>query len=170
MPFASRYAPGPALEAAIERDVHTLAAKKATRGGFVVRTHVLGDFYSPEYVALWARLVADIPALHVYGYTHWRLASPIGRAVTDFVLAQPDRVAILRSDADESEDPLPKAMTIPRDGRAVAGTVICPEQTGRTTSCGTCGLCMSGRTSVSFLDHSRAKASGPRLASAALAV
>lgn len=161
MPFATRYEPGPGLERAITDDVATLASRKATRSGFVVRTHVLGDFYSVAYVRHWAALVASCPALHVYGYTHWRHASPIGRAVATLVQTFPDQVAILRSDADEAEDPLPKAMTISRGAPAAPGTVLCPEQTGKTTSCGTCGLCMSGRNAVSFIDHSRQLAVKP---------
>ena len=37
--------------------------------GFAVRLHNLGDFYSLQYVALWRRLLARHPALHVWGYT-----------------------------------------------------------------------------------------------------
>jgi len=38
--------------------------------GFVVRLHVLGDFYSTDYVDFWADALRAYPALHVFGYTH----------------------------------------------------------------------------------------------------
>jgi hypothetical protein len=153
MPFAKRYAPGPELEAAIEQDLTTLSARHP--GGFVVRLHVLGDFYSVDYVHRWAQLLLEFPALHLFGYTHWPYAHPIGQAVTGMATACPDRVALRRSDRTDDADPLPGAMTIGKGASAASGTVICPEQTGKTASCTTCGLCMDTRVSVSFIDHSK---------------
>lgn len=155
MPFAYRYRHGRALERALIKDCRTLQEKKATRDGFIVRLHVLGDFYSVAYVEHWEKLLLRFPALHLFGYTHHRHASPIGRAVSDLVARWPQRASFLRSDADEPDDPLPKAMTVLRGEAPVQGTVFCPEQTGRSASCATCGLCMGGRVSVTFIDHSR---------------
>jgi hypothetical protein len=153
MPFAKRHRPGPDLEAAVAADVDTLAARSPA--GFVIRLHVLGDFYSPEYVAFWSHRLAHVPALRVFGYTHWRHAHPIGAAVSQLVQTFPDRAAFLRSDRTEAQDPLPGAMTIAEGAAAAPATIICPEQTGQTAACTTCGLCMNGRNSVSFIDHSR---------------
>lgn len=155
MPFAARYRPGAELEAAIESDIEKLASSRRTARGFLVRLHVLGDFYSVPYVWFWQRMVDLHEALHIYGYTHWRHADAIGSAVTQLVLQNQKRVAILRSDRTEPDDPLPDASTVGRGERAKPGAVLCPEQSGRTASCSTCGLCMTGRTSVSFIDHSR---------------
>jgi hypothetical protein len=153
MPFAKRYVPGDALEDAIARDVARLHAKHPA--GFVVRLHVLGDFYSPAYVRFWHELQRATPSLHVFGYTHWPPGSAIGYEVTQWVLAEPDRVAIRRSDATDPHDPLPPAYTVTRLADVVGDSVVCPEQTGRTASCSTCGLCMDQRVAISFLDHSR---------------
>jgi len=153
MPFAKRYKHGPELEEALTTDVALL--EKRHRKGFVVRLHVLGDFYSVEYVDHWAMLLETVPALHVFGYTHWPHSTPIGYAVSQLVLTFPDRAAFRRSDQEEGDDILPSAMTIGRGEPAAPGTVICPEQTGQTAACTTCGLCMNLTTSVSFIDHSR---------------
>jgi hypothetical protein len=153
MPFAKRYTPGKKLEAAIRKDVQLLSKKHAK--GFVVRLHVLGDFYSTAYVAHWSRMLLTYPALHLFGYTHWPADHPIGKAVATLVQHFPDRVAFRRSDRTDQSDPLPGAMTIAKGEPAAPGTVICPEQMGRTASCTTCGLCMNLETSVSFIDHSR---------------
>jgi hypothetical protein len=152
MPFASRYAPGPELDGAISHDVHTLTDRHPD--GYVVRLHVLGDFHSTGYVRHWRNLVRAYPALRLFGYTHRRPGTAIGRAIVDLVRAYPRRVSILQSDPVAGRGPLPGAYTLP-DGvtEPVAGSVVCPEQTGRTESCLTCGLCCNGRTSVSFLLH-----------------
>lgn len=156
MPWAKRYEPGKQLEAALATDVAALAKKHPD--GFVVRLHVLGDFYSAAYVETWAALLDQFPALHIFGYTHWPWEHPIGHAVTWLATAWSDRVAIRRSDKADVNDPLPSAMTVPRTGPAAPGTVLCPEQIGRTASCTTCGLCMDNRVNVSFLDHSKKRA------------
>jgi len=154
MPFAHRYNPGPGLVQALADDVATLSGRYPP--GFVVRLHVLGDFYSCEYVDTWRTLLARFRPLHVFGYTHRKPGDPIGDRVADVVQAYPDRFRVLRSDPDPAAgpDPLPGAHTLQAGATdPVPGSVVCPEQIGRTASCLTCGLCMNGRTSVSFLLH-----------------
>jgi hypothetical protein len=153
MPFATRHTPGPELEDALRADVQHLSKKHPK--GFVVRLHVLGDFYSVEYVQFWFRLLLTYEPLRLFGYTHWQYDHPIGKAVTKLVKHFGDRVAFRRSDKTIADDPLPSAMTIGQNEPPVPGTVICPEQTGRTAACTTCGLCLDTMVSVSFIDHSR---------------
>lgn len=156
MPFAKRYLPGPELEAAIRKDVSRLSAKHPS--GFVVRLHVLGDFYSTEYVRHWADLLDKFRPLHLFGYTHWPSSHPIGKEVAQLVQVYQEQAAFRRSDPTDVSDPLPGAFTISQGAPAAPGTIICPEQTGKTASCTTCGLCMNLTTEVSFIDHSRAGA------------
>jgi hypothetical protein len=154
MPFAKRHQPGPTLLAAIAADLIVLSHRHPA--GYVIRLHVLGDFYDVSYVEAWANWLTLHPALRLFGYTHWRHAHPIGRAVSDLVASFSERTAFRRSDADEVDDPLPPAFTVDREIEdPVVGTVFCPEQTGQTASCTTCGLCMNGTTGITFLDHSR---------------
>jgi hypothetical protein len=164
MPFAKRYTPGPALLAAIDHDVQRLS--KTHPAGFVVRLHVLGDFYSVDYVQHWATLLKTVPALRLFGYTHWPADHPIGAAVSSLVQDCADRAAFRRSDGFDQSDPLPVAITVGRDAPAAPGTIVCPEQTGQTLSCTTCGLCMNTTTSVSFRDHSRVLKTLPLLEAA----
>lgn len=151
MPFAHRYPAGPELEAALDLELEALAA----RGPFTVRLHVLGDFYSVAYVERWADWTGRHPELHVFGYTHWPRGTPIGDAVERWASQYPDRVSLLRSDGTDVRDTLPRAMTVGRVAQAAPGTVLCPEQT-HGVPCSACGLCMSGRTAVSFRNHARA--------------
>lgn len=161
MPFAKRYQPGPELLDALTHDVQLLSRKHPQ--GFVVRLHVLGDFYSVAYVQHWVWLLTTAPSLYLFGYTHWPADHPIGQAVAALHTQFSDRVAFRRSDGAGGHDPLPPAHTVARDAAPVAGSVVCPEQTGQTASCTTCGLCMNLTTPISFRDHSRFRTPLPLL-------
>jgi hypothetical protein len=54
MHWPKRHAHGPELEGKLALELAVLAAKYPA--GFVVRLHILGDFYSSEYVRRWYRL------------------------------------------------------------------------------------------------------------------
>lgn len=153
MPFARRYEPGPALESAIADDVAYLHTRHPL--GVIFRLHILGDFYSEEYVNSWIDLLEKYPHNGIYGYTHHPFGSPVGDAVVDLVARFKGRVSILRSDKSSVKDPLPGAFTVAvTDPRIEAKTIlVCPEQMGQTPSCLTCGLCFSGKTSIHFLRH-----------------
>ena len=150
-PFGIRYKPGIELEEALEADLHFLAQKHPE--GFVVRLHILGDFYSVGYVTFWRKMLRANLNLAIYGYTHRRHGTDIGNAVAAMVLDFRDRVSILRSDWQDQGDPLAKALVIPDEASAEPEIVICPEQTGKTESCLTCGICFHGKISVQFLEH-----------------
>lgn len=113
--------------------------------GFVVRLHILGDFYSTRYVAQWAAWLDRFPALHVYGYTARDPESDIGRMVAELASLAWDRFAVRLS----SELPGPgRAITVfdpnPPD---LEGVITCPAETEhpdgtrKTNGCGTCALC-----------------------------
>ena len=142
MRFADRIMHGPALEAALEADVARLAAKYPA--GFMVRLHVLGDFYSLAYVALWARLMARHPALHVYGYTA-RTEGPMGAALAALGETCGRRWMVRQSGHAGTMGAVRLALH--------PSAVPCPEQTGKAPSCGACGFCWTGSKAVGFLDH-----------------
>jgi len=109
-------------------------------GGFVVRLHTLGDFFSVDYVDLWKRALLKVPPLHVFGYTAHPRDSEIGQAIYDQTCLSWDRFAIRFS----SKDPAPQgATTIFRrpESATVPEGIVCPAETGATDCCGTCGLC-----------------------------
>jgi hypothetical protein len=53
------------LMEAIERDLNNLNPAKQ----YVVRLHVLGDFYSVEYVEFWNRMLDTYSNIKIFGYT-----------------------------------------------------------------------------------------------------
>lgn len=148
MPFAHRFEPGKELEEALEHDLNFLRHKHPE--GFVVRLHVLGDFYSLGYVSFWRKQLRANPTLALYGYTHRKHGTQLGDAVAAMVRDFPERTSILRSDGRSPEDPLPKAVVVETPPE---GVLVCPEQTGKSESCLTCGLCFNGKTDIHFLRH-----------------
>ena len=76
MQWAQRFQHGPVLERKIHEELQELQA--ANPSGFVVRLHVLGDFYSLDYVDFWERMLNEFPGLRIYGYTAHDPSGPIG--------------------------------------------------------------------------------------------
>ncbi len=159
MYLAQRHEPGPELEVAIEADLHVLDKKYPK--GYVMRLHILGDFYSTEYVAFWQRMVDNHPNMRIFGYTHWRHASDIGAALSIFGTVNGDRVSLFRSDPTEVDDPLKGAVTVDwkpgvtHASLAAPKTVTCPFEDGKVKDCAHCGLCMNAnKIGITFVDHS----------------
>jgi hypothetical protein len=89
-PFAERLKHGPDLQKAVEREVAELSAKHPD--GFAIRLHVLGDFYSSEYVETWHRLFDRHRQLHAFGFSRrWGSDDPIDLALAKLKAAHPKR-------------------------------------------------------------------------------
>lgn len=110
------------------------------RYGFVIRPHVIGDYFSSEYAAFWVDQTAEHPNLHIFGFTHWERDTVTGRIITEW--NKNPRVWVRFS--DQGGD-----MSANVEGEGFA----CPEQTGKTESCLTCGACWSTVKAVSFKRH-----------------
>jgi hypothetical protein len=149
MHLAHRMEHGPGLEARLTLEIAALA--KSHPAGFAVRLHVLGDFYSVEYVELWGQLLERHPQLNVWGYSaRWGKDDPIAAAL---LALQHDRFRMRFSDAPDGLA-APKTISIqhplqkPNDA-----TTICPEQLGQTESCSSCALCWHSRERIAFIQH-----------------
>jgi hypothetical protein len=142
--YAKRIAAGPELEDALERELGRL--QRDYPSGFVVRLHMLGDFYSVEYANKWLSWLRMFPALHVFGYTAHSPQSHIGRIVN---LPPWSRWAMRFSGlkgprgAVVFDDPIYKP----------SEAIICPAQTGKTECCATCGLCWQTAKPIAFKRH-----------------
>ena len=139
MPFAHRLEHGPELIAKIDSELKARHDKLT-----LVRLHVLGDFWSVEYVEQWGRWLDDHPNLAAWGYTHnWPdsiipLERAIGQAIQRVKDRHPDRFRIRWSDRPD----LPDSANSEDMAQPVKGeSLICPEQEGRTGGCGDCVLC-----------------------------
>jgi hypothetical protein len=151
MQAAERITPGPALEQALWAELGELQA--AHPGGFMVRLHVLGDFYSEGYVATWAAALERFPALHVFGFTARLPGTPIGDALAPLINERWDRFAIRFSGLDSHL----KSAVIQEDSEQnppdSPKSIRCPAQTGATDCCATCALCWQSDRSIAFRRH-----------------
>ncbi len=161
MQMARRHAHGPRLEFLLPFELDALQA--SFPDGFVVRLHVLGDFYDAAYAGLWRRWLARYPALHLFGYTAHDRASPVGAIVAAMNTSQPGRCR-LRFSTPAPDHRGDEATTIWREpeARVVPEGIVCPAQTGAASCCGACGLCWTADRTIVFKAHGRASRPRPR--------
>lgn len=114
--------------------------------GFVVRLHILGDFYSLEYARFWELMLDKHPALRIFGFTAHPVNSAIGKQLAA-MNTEGDRCWIRFSGAYGA-----MGSVVIADERASVGT-ICPAQSGKTDCCGTCGLCWTMQKPIEFVRH-----------------
>jgi len=140
MPFANR----------LDHRAHTFLSSLATEvaglvtkhpTGFVIRLHVLGDFFSKSYVQFWKKLLRRHTALHLFGYTHRMPEHPdgIGKKVLEL-----NALGAWIRFSDRGGD-----MSANFEGEGIP----CPQQTGKTASCLTCGLCWQTTKPIRFEGH-----------------
>lgn len=149
MPFADRFEAGPALIENLAIELELLSLKH--RNGFSVRLHNLGDFYSVAYVRQWLKWLDQFPPLRVFGYTHHKPSSPIGKVLDHASRTQWNRFAMRFSDSAGSDRRANTIFEIAR-GRTEAG-IVCPAQTGDSDCCASCALCWQSTTNIAFLAH-----------------
>ena len=148
MHYSSRYQPGPLFEEYLWRQLNGL--QLCHPKGFVVRLHILGDFYSTTYVDFWRGALKDFPALHIFGYTAWPSGTPIGDAVAKLRDTRWRRFAVRTSGASEGL----RANVVENAAQAsMDGSIVCPAQTNKTQSCSTCALCWQTKKPIAFLRH-----------------
>ena len=159
MPFSRRHRHGRGLEKRLEQELKALSL--AHPCGFVVRLHVLGDFYSLGYIRRWGAWLQRMPAIRVFGYTAHPRSSAQGEMLDRLNERWPGRFAMRFSVAAPTGMPR-EATTIWRQPEAawVSEGLVCPAQTGRTDCCATCALCWSPAMSdvpIVFIGHGRRK-------------
>lgn len=145
MGHAKRYEHGPDLVQQIWRELAVLQVRYP--GGFVVRLHVVGDFYSVAYVNSWEWALEEFPALHVFGYSAWTCDTAIGQAVAKIRNRQWDRFAVRTSGAKRG------LRSVVFHAKPPPGVIPCPAQEGRTASCSTCALCWQTTKAIGFKAH-----------------
>lgn len=144
MAFSHRFKPGKNLEDRLSEELEILSKKN--QKGFVIRLHVLGDFYSKEYVQFWINSLQKYPNLNVFGYTA-RHDCEIGKLVSVMNTKFPRRSKIRQSFKSNTEKEF-TALETPN-----YNSITCPQQTGKTDSCTTCSLCWEINRPIHFLSH-----------------
>ena len=149
MQWAQRFRHGPELERRIHEELQDLQAAHPL--GFVVRLHVLGDFHSLEYVAFWERMLAEFPALRIYGYTAHDPSGPIGEKLLTMAVSGWERFAMRFSGSGMSEL---AALVIDRKEDCPDNAFVCHLEAGRASCCATCGACWESEKNVAFIRRS----------------
>jgi hypothetical protein len=149
MHLAKRIRNDAAFEERLEAELAVLQSRYPR--GFAIRLHVLGDFYSVEYVRLWERFLVRFKSMFVFGFSaRWDSSDPIGQELVRLVLREWGRFSIRFSNAPVDEC---STVSIEHPIQKPDDAIICPAQTGKTESCGTCGLCWNSRRRIAFLQH-----------------
>lgn len=138
---AVRVEHGPEMELALSFELAKLARKYPE--GFVVRLHVLGDFYSKRYVNFWRRMLKMIPNLYLFGYTarSWQSIANMNHEFKG------------RCYIRQSTNDLVNTKFHITSGNNLETGIHCPEMSGKTESCLTCGLCWTDVSRIIFPDH-----------------
>ena len=154
MPWARRWAHGPELEEHIEFEVEDMCGKHDL---VLIRLHVLGDFYSLDYIKLWARLLDTYDNLHVFGFTAWKPNTPLGEAVRTLRKVYPDRFMIRHSNISGRWGSV--TIPFPTEEKAIGDIIVCPEQLDMMAGgkdgrhCGNCAACWSCSNPIGFILH-----------------
>lgn len=151
MPFGKRVDhTHPEFLALLERDIAQLLDVRG-RKGILIRLHALGDFYSPQYVGFWRRMLQQHPNLAIYGYTaRHGSCDPIAIALAHLNADFQKRCMIRWSDGGGSAM---STVSILGPEACPKEAFVCPEQTAKTTCCATCGACWGTRKNVAFVGH-----------------
>jgi hypothetical protein len=150
MPFAKRVNhTDPQFLPTLEKEITRFLAVK-NRVGVLIRLHALGDFFSVEYVEFWMQMLRKHPNLALFGYTARHPTTPIGDAVWLMNRRWPGQVMIRFSDGQLPEM---STVSIGDETGCPSNAFICPEQTGKTRCCATCGACWSTTKNVAFMEH-----------------
>jgi len=142
MPWADRYLPGEELTLKLTAELSLLHRKHPS--GFVIRLHVLGDFYSIEYVEFWLRAMRVIPALHVFGYSAHQPGTPIGDRLDQLRHEFGKRFSLRFSNGTRCDAPISRTdyRDLPMIKRDLSREdILCPAQQGTSLCCATCALC-----------------------------
>jgi hypothetical protein len=151
MRFARRHAAGPDFVRRLGDEIAALAEKHPE--GFVVRTHVLGDYYSVGYVDAWRGWLRSHPNLRVYGYTAWPPSSEIGMAVSAMVAEFGWERAAVRFSGGRLETRCAHP-TSDRNARGhTADGIVCPVQSGDCETCGACTRGWATEANIVCVDH-----------------
>lgn len=129
---------------------------KTHKKGVLIRLHALGDFYSVRYVDFWAVMLRRHPTLAIFGYTARQRDPDIPRfacirtQIDMLNERNPIRCMIRYSNGGL---PTMSTLSIKDETSKHDGAFICPEQSGKTQCCATCGACWSTTKNVAFMEH-----------------
>ena len=156
MPFAHRFKTDKRKK--VFRDILLTEIQdllKKHKFGIHIRLHVLGDFFSRDYIKFWNTILMLYPKISIYGYTAHSPKSMLGKQIKNVISNIGfDRFAIRFSNANvelsaNSTEYKPKLLK-----NVSYKPIICPEQLDKVANCVSCGLCWnSNAKQILFKTH-----------------
>jgi hypothetical protein len=120
--------------------------------GFVIRLHVLGDFYSLEYVNFWEQAMEKYPNMTIFGYSA-RMGLDKDTDIYEALKALRVKYRY-RWFVRFSTNKVGRGIQMYAAKEGFKGDSFpCPEQSGKTKSCLTCMACLSSTKTVTFKTH-----------------
>lgn len=154
MQYARRWQPGRELEEQIVCEIKAMCAKDQP---VLVRLHVLGDFYSFDYIKLWAELLDTYHNLYVFGFTAHADDTHLGAGISRLRGVYPDRFAIRHSGTTGRWGTF--TLPFPTEAKTIGDAIVCPEQldgmkgSPQSRHCGNCGVCWATDRPIAFVEH-----------------
>ena len=155
MPFAHRFRTDSVevFTKILEEEIFYLLKKH--KFGIHIRLHVLGDFFSADYIKFWGTILMLYPKISIYGYTAHSPKSMLGKQIKNVISNTGfDRFAIRFSNADielsaNSTEYKPRLLK-----NVSYKPIICPEQLDKVANCVSCGLCWNSKAKqILFKTH-----------------
>lgn len=149
-----RWNAGTELETGLAAEVQALCRMHRK---VLIRLHVVGDFYSMRYLALWVLLLDDHPNLHIFGFTAWKIDSEIGAGIARVRAALGRRFAIRHSNTTGEWGSF--TIDAPTQKARLGEAIVCPEQRSANgdirpgVHCGNCTACWRGNAPIVFIEH-----------------
>lgn len=154
MNHARRWRHGPQLMDQLREEVPDLCRKF---GKILIRLHILGDFWSNDYVEFWHELLMSNTDLHIFGFTAHKQGTEIGDAIALIRDKYPHRFMIRHSNMTGPWGSF--TIDFPTEEKQIGDAVVCPEQRDAMSGarkgrhCGNCGVCWSSDAPVAFVTH-----------------
>ena len=133
MPFAHRFMGNDALMKRLDDELNILSTKH--KEGILIRLHVVGDFFSVNYVKFWKKMLSKYNGISIFGYTARTPFSEIGKEIAILRSLNWDRFSIRFSNSMEKISANSEDFANAKEG------IVCPEQLDKTKNCASCGLC-----------------------------
>jgi len=133
MPFAHRFMGNDALMKRLDDELNLLSIKH--KEGILIRLHVVGDFFSVNYVKFWKKMLDIYSNISIFGYTARTPFSDIGKEIVILRSLEWDRFSVRFSNSFEKLSANSENLLGNKQG------IICPEQLDKTKNCASCGLC-----------------------------
>ena len=157
MPFAHRFKTDNGLVFTKILHMELLSLLKKHKQGIHIRLHVLGDFFSIQYINFWRAVVKLNPKISIYGYTAHKPTSQLGKQISKginsigfnrFAIRFSNSTIKLSANSTEYKPRLIASKNVSLK------SIQCLEQIDKVANCVSCALCWNKKIdNVLFYTH-----------------